>query len=105
WTQSANGQLSWPASPRACPCDVVERRIAAPTLPCVPSQDGCRASLADLCCPEHDAASRMWSECSIMQHQLYGVVAPSLRSGERRGERRAVRSPLGAASVIPRPPG
>jgi len=81
--------------------DVVARRVAAPTLLAIPTQEGCRESVVDLQCLGAKAVNQMWSGCIILQQRLYGAVAPPSRHpGERRGEQRAVRSPPGSASVM-----
>jgi len=80
--------------------DVVAHRVAAPTLLDVSSQKRCRAPRVNLHNLGREVGGRMWSKCSIMRHRLYDAVAPPPRIGERRGERRAVRSPPGSASVI-----
>src|SRR6266513_1634656 len=61
---------------------VVARRVAAPTLLWVPSQDGCRARCADSGFPSGTRGGPMWAECSIMPHELYDAVAAPPRSYE-----------------------
>src|SRR2546430_968439 len=85
--------------------DVVAHRVAVPTLLDMSSQKRCRAPHVNLHSLGRELGGRMWSKCSILPHRLYDAVAPPPRIGERRGERRPVRSPPGFASVIHRPPG
>ena len=80
--------------------DVVAHRVAAPTLLDVSSQKRCRAPRINLHSFGRKVESPLWSKCSIMRHRLDDAVAPPPRIGERCGERRAVRSPPGSASVI-----
>ena len=80
--------------------DVVAHRVAAATLLDLSSQKRCRAPRVNLHSLGREVGGRMWSKCSILRHRLYDAVARPPRIGERRGERRAVRSPPGSASVI-----